>query len=293
MVLTVRRSDLRVPAVVALVLVLLAACTPTEPAKGALLNASGDAIYKDATYVVSYSHTGTDGWQTFLQLRVRAGLITEACYGAVRADGQLVRDDENYRERFRLRTGTDLVPILDTLETALIAEQQLPLRLPANSQEDRVAWSGSFTALADTALQLARVGDATTAVIPAAGPYTGHDHPDELGWEARMVIIFDEAGIATASFEERRIGSDGAVMVKADDPIFTEAYERVLGLTPAGVAAELLLQFSQGAAPEAGEKTILDGITGATGTTDRFQILADRILATRVSVPLPNKLCTR
>jgi len=291
--LMARRTDIHLSAVVVLLLVLLAACAPTEPAEGALLDTAGEAIYTDGTYVVSYSHTGTDGWQPFLQVRVRAGLITETCFGAVNADELLVRDDENYRERFRLRTGTDLVPILDTLETTLIAEQQLPLRLPANSQEDRVAWSGSFTALADTALQLARVGDATTAVIPAAGPYVGHDHPDELGWEARMVIIFDEVGIATASFEERRIGSDGTVTVKAGDPVFAEAYERVLGLTPAGVAAELSSQFVQGGAPEAGEKTILDGITGATGTTDRFQILADRILATRISVPLPNKLCTR
>ncbi len=307
MALMLRRSSSRAPAVArqlvmiagsalagaVLVLTLLVACTPTEPAEGALLSAAGVTVYADGTYLVSYSHTGTDGWQPFLQLRIRAGLITEVCYGAVGADGMLVRDDENYNERFRLKTGAELPALLDQLAAGLVARQQLPLEIPAVGLDERIAWSNFFGVLADAALGLARTGDATTAVIPAAGPYVGHDQPDELGWEGRMVIIFEGAGVAAASFEERRIGVDGTESVKAGDPVSTEAYERVLGLTPAGVAAELTRQFVLDGVSETGERINLDGVTGATGTTDRFQVLADRILATRISVPLPNKFCAQ
>ncbi|MBU8913194.1 MAG: hypothetical protein KOO61_04170 [Spirochaetales bacterium] len=296
MALTPRRSDalpLMATAGAFLALVLFAACTPTEPAEGALLNTAGDTVYTDGTYIVSYSHTGTDGWQPFLQLRVRAGLITEACYGAIRADGMLVRNDENYVERFRLETGADLPGFLDRLEAGLGARQELPLEIPITRLDERVAWSNSFAVLADVALHLARVGDADPAVIPTAGPYIGHDHPDELGWEARIVIIFGEAGAAAASFQERRVGADGTVSVKADDAVYTEAYESALDLTPAGIAAELSRQFVEVGVSETGGGIALDGITGASGTTNRFQMLADRILATRVSVPLPHKLCTR
>lgn len=279
MVLMPRRSDalrLMVTAGAFLALALFAACAPTEPAEGALLNAAGDTVYTDGTYLVSYSHTGTDGWQPFLQFRVRAGLITEACYGAIRADGLLVRSDEDYVERFRLETGVDLPDFLDRLEAELSARQELPLEIPTTRLDERVTWSNSFTALVDAALHLARIGDAGTAVIPAAGPYVGHDQPDELGWEARMVIIFGEVGVVAASFQESRVGADGTVSVKADD-----------------AAAELSRQFVQVGAPETGEGITLDGISGATGTSNRFRVLADRVLATRISVPLPNKLCTR
>ena len=279
MVLMPRRSDalrLMVTAGAFLALALLAACTPTEPAEGALLNAAGDTVYTDGTYLVSYSHTGADGWQPFLQFRVRAGLITEACYGAIRADGTLVRNDEDYVERFRLETGVDLPDFLDRLEAELSGRQELPLEIPTTRLDERVTWSSSFAVLADAALYLARIGDAGTAVIPAAGPYVGHDQPDELGWEARMVVIFGEVGVVAVSFQERRVGADGTVNVKADD-----------------AAAELSRQFVQVGVPGSGGEITLDGISGATGTTNRFQVLADQVLATRTSVPLPNKLCTR
>ena len=279
MVLMPRRSDalrLMVTAGAFLALALFAACTPTEPAEGALLNAAGDTVYTDGTYLVSYSHTGTDGWQLFLQFRVRAGLITEACYGAIRADGTLVRNDEDYVERFRLETGVDLPDFLDRLEAELSGRQELPLEIPTTRLDERVTWSSSFAVLADAALYLARIGDAGTAVIPAAGPYVGHDQPDELGWEARMVVIFGEVGVVAVSFQERRVGADGTVNVKADD-----------------AAAELSRQFVQVGVPGSGGEITLDGISGATGTTNRFQVLADQVLATRTSVPLPNKLCTR
>jgi major membrane immunogen (membrane-anchored lipoprotein) len=273
-------------------LMLLAACTPTEPAEGAMLNADGDALYTDGTYLVSYSHTGTDGWQPFLQLRVRAGLVTRVCFAATKADGTLVRDDEAYVERFRLETGADLVSLLDRLEAGLIARQQLPLELPVVRIDGRLWWANSFVVLAEASLNLARVGDVGATVVPAVGPYVGHDRPDELGWEARMVIIFGDTGVVAAHFEERRVGADGTVMVKADDPVSTEAYERVLELSPAGVATELSRQFVQGGMSETDGEIVLDGITGATGTTDRFQILAERVLTVRISVPLPSKFCT-
>lgn len=285
--------QLAVIAGVVLVLALPVACTPSEPAEGALLTASGAAVYADGTYLVSYSHTGTDGWQPFLHLRVRAGLITDVCYGAVRSDGMLVRDDENYVERFRLNGGADLVGLLDQLEAGLIARQQSPLELPVVRMDERVSWTSSFAVLADAALQLARAGDADFAEIPAPGPYIQVDQPDELGWQARLIVIFGEAGVAAASFEESRIGADGTVMMKADDPVSAEAYERVMELSPAGVATELARQLVQGGVTEIDERIVLDGITGATGTTDRFQILANRILTARISVPLPNKFCPR
>ena len=277
---------------VLLIASLVAACAPTEPAEGALRNSSGEAIYADGTYVVSYSHTGTDGWQPHLQLQVRAGFITQACYGAVNAEGTRIQDDEGYRERVRLNTGADLVSLTAQLESLLITAQQLRFELPVAGLDTVLTWTVSFVVLADAALNLARAGETTTAVIPAVGPYVGHDQPDELGWEARVVIAFAQAGLTAASFEEYRSESDGSVKVKATDPVYTEAYERVLQLTPAGVADQLSRQLVERGVTETDRRVSVDGLTGATGTANRFQILANKVVATRITVPLPHKLCS-
>jgi major membrane immunogen (membrane-anchored lipoprotein) len=294
-VLMRRRISCRRLGLVGIVLVasLMTACTPTEPAEGALLTSSGAAVYTDGTYVVSYSHTGTDGWQPYLQLHVHAGLIAEVCFGAVNAAGSLIQDDEDYREHVRLDAGVDVLSLITQLENLLIAEQQLRFEVPAAHLDRTLSWSIPFVILADAALDLARTGEVTTAVIPAAGPYIGHDQPDELGWEARIIVAFDETGVIAASFEERRIEADGSEMVRAADPAYAEAYQRVLELTPAAVADQLSRQLvAQGAVGTEGPVAV-DGLTGATGTSNRFQILANEVVATRVAVPLPHKLCAR
>ena len=88
-----------------------------------------------------------------------------------------------------------------------------------------------------------------------------------------------------------RLNADGTWTSKATDPNYVEAYGRVAGLTPASVNAHLAARIVEAAVPPANDVPLmLDGISGATGTANRFQDLAREILAGRVTVELPHKL---
>lgn len=269
----------------------LVACAPAEPAEGALLASDGGALYTDGTYIAAYSHTGSDGWQPHLKARIRAGLITNVTFGAVDAEGVSLADDGIYAERFRMATGMTPADLTDALDRALLDRQQLPVLLPTTGPNEVLAWETAFAVLADAALGAARAGTPSTVVVPTPGPYRVTDRPDELGWQAELTVIFDGDRIAAARFVERRRGADGTVTRKSDDEEYSAVYDRLLGLTPAGVARDLAAQFvTAGKEAAEGESVALDGISGATGTTARFQALADRLMAGRVAVRLPGKL---
>lgn len=277
--------------VVASFATILVACAPAEPAEGALIASDGGALYTDGTYIAAYSHTGSDGWQPHLKVRIRAGLITNVTFGAVDAGGTSLADDGIYAERFRMATGMTPTELADELSGALTDRQQLPVLLPATDVGAALAWEAAFAVLADAGLTAARTGTPPTVVVPTPGPYSVTDRPDELGWQAELTVIFDQDRIAAARFVERRHGADGTVTRKSDDEAYSAVYERVFGLTPAGVAGELAAQFvAAGTEAADGGPVALDAISGATGTTARFQALADRLLAGRAAVPLPGKM---
>jgi len=264
---------------------LLAACGPPETDPNALLAPDGSPLYRDGTYAASYSHTGPDGRQPFLQIRVRAGLIDQVCLDAVDAAGNRLSDDARFDELTRLETGVSPVALARRLENALLDSQHLPL--PADPRA--VGWSSAFELLARTVTAAARVGLTVDAAgieqLATPGPYFATDAPDELGWRAELVLVFDSDGVTAAAYREVRTELDGSTRLKRDDETYQQLYESASGVTSGGVASTLVAQLLESGRPG------IDGVSGATLTTSRFVTLATRIFGERRSTPLPNRLC--
>lgn len=280
-----RRSDRAAVAGLLGVIAILAACGPPETDPGALRRQDGTALYRDGVYAAAYTHTNPDGWRPFLQIRVRAGVVDQVCFGAVNAAGRRLLDDEHYLEQLRLETGVVLADQLATI-TGRLLERQLPA--PA-IDPGAAGWGASFETLARAVLTSARHGMTVHAVgpelIPAPGPYVASDAPDALGWRAELVVVYDRDGAVAAAYREVRTDPDGSTRQKALDERYQARFEAVTGHTTALVTAALVEQLLSGG------PSSVDGVTGATVTSRRFSELASRIDTRRVAVPLPGRLC--
>lgn len=278
-----RRSELL--ALVLAVSAVLAACGPPETDPDAPRAADGSPLYRDGTYAAAYSHTGPDGWRPFVYLRVRAGLVDTVCFDAVAASGTRLSESEGFVEQYRLDTGTDLLPLFDRLASRLLENQTPRLPAPTNA----VPWSVTFDVLAARALEAAKVGLTIDAagieVVPSPGPYAATDAPDELGWSAELVLVYDGDGVAAGSYREVRRELDGLIRRKRDDDVYQERFAAAAGVTSAEVAATLTDRLIAAGSPR------VDAVAGATVSSARFAALAERITSSRVEAPLPNRLC--
>jgi major membrane immunogen (membrane-anchored lipoprotein) len=265
---------------------LLASCAPPEPDPAALRGGNG-ALYTDGEYITAFAVTAPDGWQPWLAMRVRAGLITELRFDALDAGGNLLSGDERYREQIRLETGVVLPSLISDLERGLLERQQLPMTVPAGGRE----WVARFAVLAGEALGQARAGAPGVSRVAVPGPYVAEDLSDELGWRVRLVMMFGADGPEAAYVEELRTGPEGSVTRKADDAEYTERYQALMGVTPAGVAEELAARL----VPAAGEERRVapDAVSGATATSLRVASLAAEISDNRVNVALPPRPFSR
>ena len=266
-------------------LLLLASCGPPETHPDALRRGDGSPLYRDGTYSASYSHTGPEGWLPWVQLRVRAGVIDQACFGAVSTSQKVLLDDERYLEQYRLDTGVDLVSLQGSLTGQLLATQRALPTIGVGS----VPWATAFEMLTRTALRSAGRGITADAAgverVSAVGPYAAADAPDALGWRAELVLVYDRDSVVAGAYREYRIGSDGRERQKRDDVVLQQRYESAMGVTTDQVAETLVSQLI------GAESSRIDGVSGATLSTNRFVALASRIDAQRRAAALPRRLC--
>ncbi len=266
-------------------LVVLASCGPPETHPDALRRDDGAPVYRDGTYAVSYSHIGPEGWRPYLQIRVRGGLIDQACFGAVNRSEARLLDDERYLEQYRLDTGVDVVSLHRGLTDQLLARQ-----LPAPTiGYGTVPWATAFEVLTRAALRSAGRGITTDSagveLVSSVGPHVAADAPDALGWRAELVVAYDRDRVVAGSYREYRIEWDGSVREKRDDVGLQQRYEAASGLTTGDVAATLIAELvATGSAR-------VDGVSGATLSTNRFAALAARIESERRAAALPRRLC--
>ncbi len=267
------------------ILLLLASCGPPETHPEARRREDGSPLYRDGTYSASYSHTGPEGWRPYLQLRVRAGMIDQACFGAVSSSHARLLDDERYIEQYRLDTGVDLASLHGSVTAQLLATQR---PLPAIGA-GTVPWATAFEMLTRAALRSAGRGITVDAAgveqVSSVGPYVAADAPDALGWRAELVLAYDRDSVVAGAYREYRIDSDGSERQKRDDVGLQERFESAMGLTSDHVGAALIDQLIAAGSPR------IDGVSGATLSTNRFIALASRIESQRRAAELPRRLC--
>jgi len=270
---------------------MVISCGAPETDPDALRGPDGTPLYRDGRYAASFSHTNPDGWRSFVSVRVRAGLVQEVCFDAVDSDAGRLLADERYLEQYRLDTGVDLARTLDALTAQLLDRQVLPptatagvIGLPS------AEWTYEFVVLVRAALRSARFGVTMDAAgierLPSWGPYVATDAPDELGWRAELVLVYDSDGAVAAGYREIRTELDGSVRVKSQDAVYQALFEEATGRTSDAVIAGLIGRLL--GAPDADD---VDAVSGATLTATRFDALVARVERRRMEAPLPGRLC--
>jgi major membrane immunogen (membrane-anchored lipoprotein) len=247
-------------------------------------------------YLAAYSHARSDGWRPYVRLRVRAGVLHEICFDAVRADGATLRASEGYLEQYRLDRGVDLVEYFDGQIDAVLEAQAERITASAAAVE----WSVALYRLLAEVVPAARAGrteDETGVIlIPTEEPYLRGDGEDELGWRAELLVIYQADRVAAADYREVRAELDGSLRIKRADETYQQDYERLLGVRSAQAEAALLGALVDAGGPATLQSPDLpdelaDAITGATLTAGRFIALAGETSEMRNGAALPDRLC--
>jgi major membrane immunogen (membrane-anchored lipoprotein) len=130
---------------------------PTEAPAPADTNA-----LKDGTYSATYDKADERGWKAQLEITVVDGKITEASYDEINGDGVKKSDDEAYNERMVGVAGVGPIEFIPELNQQLVDKQDA-------DKVDTITGATSsttlFKELAAAAIEKAKAGDATEAVI--------------------------------------------------------------------------------------------------------------------------------
>lgn len=269
-------------ALIVLVAVSLAACGDRGP-------------LTDGAYTVAYDAADADGRRPFLQVHVRRGFIRSVCYDSIDAGGVLGSADERYRHRVVQQGGADPADVVQELEEALLAERlesgDSHVEIPAAIERLSPRRVARFRQLVDAFFARAQsqseaVEPDEAILIPLDEVYQVEDAPDEMGWIARLQIEFRDGEVVLAEVAEYRHGPHG-VEWKRQDEAYAQAFAEATSLTPELVYDEIVAMLV------GASDLSFDAISGATGTSNRFSALLDRITALRRPPPIPPRACRR
>lgn len=79
--------------------------------------------YKDGTYKAEQPNFDEHGWKGQIEITVKDGKIASVTYNEVNKDGQLKRDDQQYAENMKAKTGVTPKEAYEKLEQQLIEKQ--------------------------------------------------------------------------------------------------------------------------------------------------------------------------
>lgn len=241
-----------------------------QPAAGSLENGS---------YVATYSHVDSRGWQPFLMVEVVNGRIQSARFDYVTPQGTLKTRDQGYNERMASVSGIAPSDAFPELSVRLVKSQSAPVDTVTGATSS-TRW---FNELADAVIAQAAVGDTSRIVLPMDQTYTAEDRPDQRGgWIGTMALTFADGRLAAVEYDEvLRVGGQ-VTDRKSTNADYAARYAEVNGITPAEVHEQLEAELMS-----AGDPGMVDTVTGATVTSTRFRRLAGEALGKRVSADLP------
>jgi len=231
-------------------------------------NTESSAAYQDGTYMGTYQNFDSHGWKPQLEIVIQKGKIIEANWDYVNPAGELKSEDARYAEIMEGRSGTTPAKAKALLEETLIERQE------AGTVDDVTGATHSshtFKELAEAILENAAEGDSSKVMLPMNDTYTAKDEEDDHGWTGQIAITYVDNKITAVDYQE--LNADE--MKKVDDANYATMMSDKSGVTPAEAKKQLEEQLIEK------QSTDIDGVTGATGTTNRFISLAEEIISSR------------
>lgn len=245
----------------------------------------------DGIYTAVFDAADASGWLPFLQIRVRGGNVIDACFDAVNADLVLQSQEEQYVHQIEIAGGAPPLERFEELEESIIeasAEGQISEWRPVAGDESSIR----FYQLSAAALASAESGATERAEVPLTEQYEVEDEPDERGWIARLTLRFEGGSVSAAELREYRHGVAG-IEWKHQDEQYRDAYLSAHQLSPSAVYEQIEGLLTGSASLAASGASLVDGISGATGTVRRATALVLRVRQQRRAVALPDRPCGR
>lgn len=235
--------------------------------------------YEDGSYVATYSHVDSRGWQPFLNVEVVSGRIRAAQFDYVNSEGTLKTRDQGYNDRMASVAGIAPKEAFPELGVRLVSSQAAPVDTVTGATSS-TAW---FNELAEAVIAQALVGDTSRIVLPMNQTYTAEDRPDQRGgWIGTIALTFSDGRLASVNYDEvLRVGGE-VTDRKSTNSEYAARYAEVNGITPAEVYQRLESELIEIVDPG-----MVDTVTGATVASTRFRRLAGEALGKRFSVDLP------
>jgi len=248
-----------------------AANNAAEPTEAAATNAAEPAVagaFTDGTYKAEYDRNDVRNWKAYVEVTVKDGKIEKAYYDYGNDAGELRTENENYIKGFSEANKMTPREAFDKLGVNLVSVQDA-------SKVDAVSGathsSRNFNELAAAALEKAKAGDTTVAVVPLYddGAYkVSADAFDDHGWKPQVDLEIKDHKIASVQFDY----VNEAGKLKTEDADYKAAME-ASGTYPAKYTEELEKQLV-----EKQQIGSVDAISGATTSSGNFTALVEYAL---------------
>lgn len=230
------------------------------------------APLQDGTYTLEEKNYSNDYRATF-SITVADGKITESNFDNVNADGESKKDNKEYNEAMKEKSGTGPAEFIPKLNE-LFVEAQNAGGIDIEAVTGATHSARSFVNYAQQLIQAAQAGNTDTIEINNGGElqdgtYTLEEKNYSNGYRVVFTITVAENKITESSYDY--VNEDGKS--KIEDQEYNEKMKEIAGTNP----EEFLPKFNEGLV----EKQVpaeVDVVTGATHSFNAFQMYAEQLI---------------
>jgi len=181
-----------------LTLSMLSGCTSTQESTETAAPASE---LKDGTYHAEYDREDVRNWIAFVDVTVEDGKIAKVYYDYTNDAKEMRTESQGYVDGFKAANGYTPREGFDKLGNQLIETQDVE---KVDVVSGATHSSRNFNELAAAAIEKAKTGDTTEAIVPLYedGTYKVEaDAFDDHGWKAFVELEIKDHNIASVNFD--------------------------------------------------------------------------------------------
>lgn len=236
---------------------------------GTMAFAAPKSAYVDGVYKATYDYIDSHGWKPQLSVTVKGGKITVAKFDYVNPQGKLKTQDIGYNAAMKKVKHTYPALYSPQLGQELVKGQSVD---KVDVVTGATSSSTNFKALATEALNHAKKGDKSTAVLFMNDTYTATgDKLDAHGWKPTASVTYQDGKLVKVDFDYL----DKNNKKKSQDTAYNTNMKKASknGMDDTTAIKQLDDQYLS-----AGK---VDAVTGATTTSKDFQEYVEKAKAMR------------
>ncbi|MGX7031228.1 extracellular electron transfer flavoprotein PplA [Vagococcus zengguangii] len=227
------------------------------------------ADLQDGTYKLEEKNE-SNGYRTVFSIDVKDGKITASNFDYLDADGNSKKDNKEYNDNMKAKSGVGPSEFIPALNEALVASQSAGVEVVTGATHS----SHSFINYAQQLIQAAQAGNTETIEIDNGadlvdGTYKLEEKNESNGYRTVFSIDVKDGKIATSNFDY--VNAEGNS--KKDDAEYNEMMKEKAGVSP-----EEFIPALNEALVKAESVGDVEVVTGATHSSHSFQMYAEQLV---------------